>query len=119
MLPERAHHEVLIAPPAAPWWIHARPMLAPAQRRGDHVVLPVGVVPAMTARSAACRAVGKLRPRFSARRKIPAAAFGESESLGATRFCSTADKEDAIASLGDAKILAVQTPPADMRPALP
>jgi hypothetical protein len=47
---------------------------------------------------------GNVRPRFAARFKIPCAARGESEYLGDTRFCRTADKEHSTASLGHSEV---------------
>lgn len=60
-----------------------------------------------------------MRPRFAARRKIPAAARGLKEYLGDTVFCRTADKEHAAATLRDSEMLAVQHCVADHRPAFP
>lgn len=62
---------------------------------------------------------GSCRPRFAARFKIPFAARGESENLGDTCFCRTADKEHSTATLGDSEITAVQNSVSDSRPALP
>ena len=50
---------------------------------------------------------------------MPAAAFGLKKNLADTRFCRTADKEHAAASLGDSEPLAVQNPVSDDRPAFP
>jgi hypothetical protein len=76
------------------------------------------VVPARV-ESAAWSAGGNSRPRFAARRRMPAAAFAESEYLGNTLGIRTADKEHATAPLGDSEMLAVQNAVADSRPALP
>ena len=74
---------------------------------------------AASSRRAASKAGGNSRPRFSARRRIPRAAFGLKKYFADTRFCRTADKEHATAALGDSEIAAVQNPVADDRPALP
>jgi hypothetical protein len=50
---------------------------------------------------------------------MPAAALEESEYLGDTCRCRTAESEQATTALGDSEILAVQHAPADSRPALP
>lgn len=59
--------------------------------------------------SACCNWSGSVLPRFSARRRIPAAAFGESEY-----FCGTvskmADKEDAAAALRNSEVPARPRP---------
>ncbi len=87
--------KVHIVFPASAWWIDAR------------------------LSRAACKAGGKVRPRFFARRRIPAAAFELKEYLLDTFDCRTADKEHAAAALRDSEILAVQHCVADHRPALP
>lgn len=92
---ERSTHQIHIVFPASPRWTDARLCRA------------------------ASKAGGKVRPRFVARRRIPAAAFGLKEYLLDTCGCRTADKEHTTATLGDSKILAVQHAVADHRPALP
>jgi hypothetical protein len=92
-------------------------VIAAAIQRGGHEGLAVPVI--ACAMSACCKAAGNVRPRLAARRRIPAAAFGESEYVGDICLCRTADKEHATAALGDSEILAVQHAPADSRPALP
>ena len=89
-------------------------------RHQIHVVLCPSsrLVDARTVR-AACKAGGNSRPRFSALRRIPRAAFGLKKYRSDTLLCRTADKEHAAAALGDSEMLAVQNPPADSRPAFP
>ena len=60
-----------------------------------------------------------MRPRFAARRKIPAAALGLKKYFLDTLLCRTADKEHSFASLGEVEITAVQHAVADHIPALP
>jgi len=85
-----------------------------------HIVFPASAWRA-DARSlrAASKTGGKVRPRFCARRKIPAAALGLKEYLLNTFDCRTADKEHAPTTLRDSEILAVQHCVADHRPAFP
>jgi hypothetical protein len=84
-----------------------------------HHEIRVILIPSTSAVSAATKGAGNIRPRLAARRRIPAAAFGESEYLSDTPLCRTADNEHATAPLGDSEILAVQHAPSDSRPALP
>ena len=60
--------------------------------------------------SAARKAGGNSRPRFSARRRMPRAAFGLKKNRGGTRPSTMADNEHAAPSLGDSEMLAVQYP---------
>jgi hypothetical protein len=65
----------------------------------------------------ACRNVsGKLRPRFSARLSIPAAAFALKKYFGGASVSKMSDNEDAAAALGDSEMLSVQHPPGDAIP---
>src|SRR5438876_4410862 len=70
--------------------------------------------------SAASKRGGNARPRFVARRRIPFAARGlKKNRLGNVAESSkTCDKEHALASLGEAEILAVQHAPCPHIPAL-
>lgn len=62
--------------------------------------------------SARLKGPGRSRPRFSARRRMPAAAFGLKKNLGGTsRVSKTADNEHTAASLGHAEVLSVEHPP--------
>jgi hypothetical protein len=66
----------------------------------------------ITARNAASKCSGNFFPRFSARRKIPAAAFGLKKYFGATLSSSTSRKdEDAPPSLWHSEVSAVQHSP--------
>jgi hypothetical protein len=61
------------------------------------------------------RCSGNSRPRFSARRKIPAAALGLKKYLGATVSSSTSAKdENAAPSLGHSEVSAVQDSPGEV-----
>ena len=60
-----------------------------------------------------------MRPRFAARRKIPAAALGLKKYFFDTSLCRTADKEHSLPSLGEVEITRVQHAVADHIPALP
>jgi hypothetical protein len=62
--------------------------------------------------SADSRASGSARPRFAARRKIPAAALGLKQYLDRCGPVSkTSGKEDAAAPLGDSEPLSIQNSP--------
>jgi len=76
-------------------------------------------VPIASTSNACCKAIGKVRPRFVARLKIPRAALGLKENrLGTVvAFLRTCNKEHPLASLGEAEILAVQHAPAPHIPA--
>jgi hypothetical protein len=71
--------------------------------------------------SAVSKGSGSCFPRRLALRKIPAAAFGDSEY-----FCNslpppvskTSDNEDSTAALWNSKVLSIKHPPADAIPAL-
>ena len=51
---------------------------------------------------------GNSRPRFSARRRIPAHAFGLKKNLGGTSVSKMSDNEHSTASLGDSEVASVQ-----------
>lgn len=82
-----------------------------------------------TAVSAACKRAGKVLPRFSARRSIPAHAVALKQYRGGIDASSTCDKDDTAAALGHAEILGGGHPPRDcartsmhttsVRPSLP
>ena len=67
---------------------------------------------------AACKWDGNVRPRFAARRKIPAAARGLKKNLCGTWLSKTTDNEHSLASLGHVEISAVEHTPRYPIPAL-
>jgi hypothetical protein len=68
-----------------------------------------------SADSAVLSATGNSRPRFSARRKIPAAALGLKKNLPGTAPSSTsASDEDASPPLGHSEVSAVQHSPGEI-----
>jgi len=91
------------------------------QRAGD-VIPPGHSASPATARSACSNAGGNVRPRRLARRRIPAAAFGESEYLsdafGSRIVVSDCDHENSPSTLGDGEVLRVENPEAPPIPAL-
>jgi hypothetical protein len=86
---------------------------------GSHDVLvvflsPSGCADARAARASA-KARGNSRPRFSARRKIPAAALGLKKNLSGTVSNSTsANDEDASPPLGHSEVTTVQHSPGEV-----
>jgi hypothetical protein len=69
--------------------------------------------------SASARCPGRSRPRFSARRRIPAAALGLKKYFDRCDPVSkTSGKEDAAAALGDSEVLSVQNSPRHAIPEL-
>jgi preprotein translocase subunit SecD len=62
--------------------------------------------------------LGSSFPRLSARRSIPAAAFGLKEYFGWAWGTKMSDNVDTAASLGDSEMLAVQDSPRQTIPAL-
>src|SRR5690606_9972158 len=84
---------------------------------GDHRCIYSAVPFVATSRSVRSKCVGKFRPRLSARRNIPAAAFVLKKYLGATSVSKTSDNEHTAAALGHSEILSVQNPPGDAIPA--
>jgi hypothetical protein len=66
-------------------------------------------------RNASANAIGNSRPRFSARRKIPAAALGLKKNRSGTLSSSTsANDEDASPPLGHSEVTAVQHSPGEV-----
>jgi hypothetical protein len=65
----------------------------------------------INATRAASKCVGNFLPRLSARRSIPAAAFGLKEYFGWAWGSKMSDNVDTAASLGDSEVLAVQHSP--------
>jgi hypothetical protein len=79
------------------------------------VLLPSSGCADARARSASAKACGSSRPRFSARRKIPAAALGLKKNLSGTVSSSTsASDEDASPPLGHSEVSAVQHSPGEI-----
>ena len=78
---------------------------------GDNKILSVGVVAVARADSAACNRSGNVRPRFAARRKIPAAAFGLKKNRCGAAGSRTADNEHSTAALGHSEISRVKHAP--------
>jgi hypothetical protein len=72
----------------------------------------IGYVVATTALNTSPRGFGKLFPLRSARRKIPAQAFGLKEYRGGVDVSKTSDKKDTSASLWYSEELAVKNSPA-------
>jgi hypothetical protein len=68
------------------------------------------VVICATRSNAVCSEGGNVLPRFSARRRIPAHAFGLKKNLGATDSSKMSDNEHPTASLGDPEVATVQHP---------
>jgi len=68
--------------------------------------------------SAASNCGGSFFPRFSARRRMPAHAFVESEYAGSTLWVSSrmADNEDATTTLGHSEMARVEHPVRDTIP---
>jgi hypothetical protein len=61
------------------------------------------------------KGVGRARPRLSARRKIPAAAFGLKKNRSGTVPCRTSgNDEDASPPLGHTEVSAVQHSPGEI-----
>jgi hypothetical protein len=70
-------------------------------------------LPATTS-SAAFKAPGRLRPRFSARRRIPRQAVAlKKNRCGTAPVSKISDNEDATAALGHAEVLSVKDSPGD------
>lgn len=70
-----------------------------------------------TLTSAACNCAGNVLPRLSARRNIPAHAFGlKKYSSGTKSVSSTCHNEHTLASLGQAEVLGINNPPCDCPP---
>ena len=70
-----------------------------------------------TLTSAACNGAGNVLPLFSARRSIPAHAFGlKKYSAGTEPFSSTCNNEHTLAPLGQAEVLGIDNPPCDCPP---
>ena len=67
--------------------------------------------------SASRRSGGKLRPLVSARRRIPAHAFGLKENRDGTCVSKTSDKEHTTASLGYSEELSIKHSPCHAIPA--
>jgi hypothetical protein len=68
-------------------------------------------------RNAISKDIGKARPRLSARRSIPAAAFGLKKYFGWTWGSKMSDNVDTAASLGHSEILAIKHSPRQAIPA--
>jgi hypothetical protein len=67
--------------------------------------------------SAFLSAIGNSLPRFSARRRMPAAALADSQYLRSTGCVSkTSDNEDTTATLGDSEEPCIDTTPRDTVP---
>ena len=66
---------------------------------------------------AACKWDGKIRPRFSARRRMPRAALALKKNLCGTRVSKISDNEHSSASLGHSEISAVKHAPRNPIPA--
>src|SRR5712692_5091639 len=78
----------------------------------------VEIVRPATALSAASNCSGNFRPRFSARRSMPAAARGLKEYFAGALASKISDNEHTAASLGQVEILSVKYSPRDVtRPA--
>jgi hypothetical protein len=135
---ERIGDEILIVLPASAWHVHAVSVAPSSERCRNEVARPLARVPfvltqrvgvdeigivfvsSASAESAAAKWPGKMRPRRSARRRIPVAALGLKKYFRGTveESSSTADKEHSTPSLGDSEISAVQNPVAPSKPAL-
>jgi len=77
------------------------------------VAIPVSVA---RCSSANLKKGGNSLPRFSARRRIPRAAFGLKKYLRGTSVSKMSDNEHTAAALGHSEILSVKNPPAHAIP---
>src|SRR5262249_48755830 len=106
---ERAGSEKIVGFP-----VHAVARLARQQWASRHREVDA------SASSAVIKRGGKVLPRLAARRRMPAAAFADSQYLrGTARVSRTADNEHATASLGDSEPSRVQNSVGPPIPELP